>query len=66
MNADALARGLFRNMTFRSYSAFEEDDEKAKTRTRIGSPKTVHAWMDLNSALDYSKLDDAGLVRVGE
>ncbi len=66
MNADSLARGLFRNITYRSYEAFEEDDERAKTRTRIGNPEQVHAWMDLNVALDYSKLDESGLVRVGE
>jgi DNA-directed RNA polymerase II subunit RPB2 len=66
MNADALARGLFRSITYRSYEAFEEDDPISKAKTRIGSPTNVHAWMDLNASLDYSKLDDSGIVRVGE
>ena len=66
MNTDALDRGLYRSVTYRTYETFEEDDEKAKLRTRIGNPAQVHAWLDLDPALDYSKLDDSGLVRVGE
>ena len=66
MNVDALDRGLYRSVTYRTYETFEEDDEKAKSRTRIGNPGQVHAWLDLDPALDYSKLDDSGLVRVGE
>jgi len=66
MNADALERGLYRSICYRSYETFEEDDDKAKTRTRIGNPSQVHAWVSLNSALDYSKIDDSGIVRVGE
>jgi DNA-directed RNA polymerase II subunit RPB2 len=66
MNTDALDRGLYRSVTYRTYETFEEDDEKAKSRTRIGNPAQVHAWLDLDPALDYSKLDDSGLVRVGE
>jgi len=66
MNTDALDRGLYRSVTYRTYETFEEDDEKAKSRTRIGNPGQVHAWLDLDPALDYSKLDDSGLVRVGE
>lgn len=66
MNADALARGMFRNMTFRSYQAFEENDEKGETETRIGNPQNIPAWKDLKPGLDYTKLDPDGLVRVGE
>ena len=66
MNVDALDRGLYRSITYRTYETYEEDDEKAKSRTRIGNPGQVHAWLDLDPALDYSKLDDSGLVRVGE
>jgi DNA-directed RNA polymerase II subunit RPB2 len=66
MNADACARGLFRNITYKSYQAYEEDDDRAHTRTRIANPKAVAAWMDLRPGCDYSKLDDRGIVRVGE
>lgn len=66
INGDSLQRGLFRNMTYRSYEAFEENDELSHTRTRIAHPKSVAAWMDLAPGLDYKKLDDRGIVRVGE
>jgi DNA-directed RNA polymerase II subunit RPB2 len=66
MNYDAVQRGMFRSMAFRSYEAFEEDDEKANTQTRIGNPSKIGAWRDLRPGLDYSKLDDNGIVREGE
>ena len=66
MNADALARGQFRSINYRSYEAFEEDDKLANTRTRIGNPKQVAGWTELKPNLDYSKLDESGIVRVGE
>ncbi len=66
MNADALARGQFRSINYRSYELFEEDDPISRTKTRIGNPKQIPGWNDLKPNLDYSKLDDAGLVRVGE
>jgi DNA-directed RNA polymerase II subunit RPB2 len=65
MNADSIARGLFRNMTFRSYSAFEEDDEKAQTETRIANPANVVGWTELSPGLDYSKLGPNGIVERG-
>lgn len=66
MNYDAVQRGMFRSMAFRSYEAFEEDDEKAGTRTRFGHPASVTAWKGLRPGLDYSKLDERGIVREGE
>lgn len=66
MNADALARGQFRSIHYKSYEAFEENDPLANTKTRIGNPKNVPGWTDLNSSNDYSKLDDTGIIRVGE
>lgn len=66
MNADALARGQFRSINYRSYEMFEEDDLKSHTQIRIGNPKLVPGWNDLKPDLDYNKLDDDGLVRVGE
>jgi DNA-directed RNA polymerase II subunit RPB2 len=65
INYDALQRGLFNSIHYRSYNVFEEDDEKAKVRTRIANPKFVPGWTDLKPGMDYSQLDDSGIVKVG-
>lgn len=65
-NADSFQRGMFRNMTFRSYEAFEEDDDKAGSKTRIANPENVPAWLALKPGLDYKKLDERGIIRIGE
>jgi DNA-directed RNA polymerase II subunit RPB2 len=65
MNADALARGQFRSINYRSYEAFEEDDSMTKTITRIANPKNIPAWLNLKASIDYSKLDDNGIVKEG-
>ena len=65
INHDALQRGLFNTVHYRSYTVFEEDDERAKTKTRIANPKTVPGWTDMKPGMDYSKLDDAGVVKIG-
>ena len=65
INHDALQRGLFNSIHYRSYNVFEEDDERAKTRTRIANPKSVPGWTDMKPGMDYSQLDDAGIVKVG-
>jgi DNA-directed RNA polymerase II subunit RPB2 len=66
MNYDAVLRGMFRSMAFRSYEAFEEDDEKANTKIRFGNPALIGPWKDLKPGLDYSKLDERGIVKEGE
>ena len=66
INRDAVDRGLFRSIAYRSYEAREEDDDIAFVKTRIGNPASITAWMDLKPGLDYSKLDDRGIVKVGE
>ena len=65
MNYDAVHRGMFRSMAFRSYEAFEEDDEKANIQVRFGNPKLIGTWKELRPGLDYSKLDDRGIVKEG-
>jgi DNA-directed RNA polymerase II subunit RPB2 len=65
INHDALQRGLFNTIHYRSYKVFEEDDELAKTKTRIANPKSVPQWTDMKPGMDYSKLDEAGIVKVG-
>ena len=65
MNYDAVHRGMFRSMAFRSYEAFEEDDEKANIQVRFGNPKLIGNWKELRPGMDYSKLDDRGIIREG-
>jgi hypothetical protein len=65
MNADALARGQFRSINYRSYEAFEADDEKAHTKIRIANPKNIPNWLELKSNLDYNKLDEDGIITEG-
>ena len=66
MNADSVARGMFRSTFYRSYEAFEEDDPMTHGKTRIGNPATIPGWTSLKPGVDYSKLDERGIVRVGE
>ena len=66
MNYDAVQRGMFRSIAFRSYEAFEEDDEKAGVKVRFGNPALIGNWKSLRPGLDYSKLDERGIVREGE
>ena len=66
MNKDALDRGMFRSMAFRSYEAYEEDDEKTGAKTRIANPKDIPGWTSVKPGLDYRKLDENGIIKVGE
>lgn len=66
MNADSFARGMFRSTCYRSYEAFEEDDPLTGAKTRIGNPSRIPGWTSLRPGVDYSKLDERGLIRVGE
>lgn len=65
-NYDALQRGAFRSIAYRTYEIYEEDDEMTKSRVRIGNPAKIPAWKDLKPGLDYTKLDDDGYIRIGE
>lgn len=65
MNADSVERGMFRNMTFRSYQAFEEEDPKEGTESRIANPLRVPGWTNLAPGLDYTKLDERGIIEKG-
>lgn len=65
MNADSIQRGLFHSTCYRSYETFEEDDKLSKTTTRIANPATTPFWLNLKPGLDYSKLDERGIIREG-
>jgi DNA-directed RNA polymerase II subunit RPB2 len=66
MNHDSIQRGLFRSIAYKSYEAFEEDDPISKAKTRIGNPAKIASWTDMKPGVDYGKLDDSGIVKVGE
>ena len=66
MNADSIARGMFRSTCYRSYEAAEENDPMTHAKTRIGNPTAVPGWTSLKMGMDYTKLDARGIVRVGE
>jgi len=66
MNHDSVMRGMFRSLAYKSYEAFEEDDPISKAKTRIGNPAKIPSWTDIKPGVDYSKLDDNGIVKVGE
>jgi DNA-directed RNA polymerase II subunit RPB2 len=66
MNADAVQRGMFNSVSYRSYETFEEDDPLSHTSTRIGNPAKTPIWLNLKPGLDYSKLDERGIIREGE
>lgn len=65
-NKDALDRGLFRTLNYRSYKIHEEDDPLTNTKMRIGNPAKIPEWLSLRPGIDYSKLDDRGIIREGE
>jgi DNA-directed RNA polymerase II subunit RPB2 len=66
MNADAIQRGMFNSVFYRSYECREEDDPRSFTSTRIGNPANTPIWLNLRPGLDYSKLDERGIIREGE
>ena len=72
-NADSFQRGMFRSMNLRSYTTFEEIDIEpgrseaaARSVSVIANPMKVPSWTDLKPGLDYTKLDDRGIIKVGE
>jgi DNA-directed RNA polymerase II subunit RPB2 len=64
-NRSSIERGLFRSLSLRSYATVEEEDKITKALYRIGNPRSVLAWTDLRPGLDYSGLDDNGIIREG-
>jgi DNA-directed RNA polymerase II subunit RPB2 len=66
INRDSVARGMFQSMSFRAYDCEEEVDTRTKVHTHIANPSAVPSWTALKPGLDYSKLDERGIIRVGE
>jgi DNA-directed RNA polymerase beta subunit len=65
-NRDSVARGLFNSVSFRSYDCAEETDQHTKVHSHVANPAKVPAWSSLRPGLDYSKLDERGIIREGE
>lgn len=65
-NEDSFQRGMFRNINYRSYEAFEEYDRATDTRAVIANPLRIQHWTDLKPGRDYKKLDERGIIKVGE
>ena len=65
INRDSVARGMFQSLSFRSYDCEEEVDARTKVHSHIANPSAVPSWLSLKPGLDYSKLDERGVIRVG-
>jgi DNA-directed RNA polymerase II subunit RPB2 len=66
VNRDSVARGMFQSLSFRSYDCAEEVDSRTGVHSHVANPATVPSWSSLRPGLDYSKLDDRGIIREGE
>ena len=66
INRDSVARGMFHSLSFRSYDCAEEVDPRTKVHSHIANPGAVPTWTALRPGLDYSKLDERGIIREGE
>lgn len=64
-NRSSIERGLFRSLALRSYETVEEEDPISKAVYKIGNPRSVLAWTDLRPGLDYTGLDDNGIIKEG-
>jgi hypothetical protein len=64
-NEDAFQRGQFRSINYRSYTTYEEVDKLAQTTSTIAHPSKVPTWTNLRPGLDYTKLDDRGIITEG-
>ena len=64
-NEDAFQRGQFRSINYRSYSTYEEVDRQAQTTSTIANPAKVPRWTELRPGLDYTKLDERGIIKEG-
>jgi len=67
INSDSIQRGMFKSLSFRSYDAVEEVDPISKVHSHIGNPSSIPSWSTtaLRSGVDYSLLDERGIIREG-
>jgi DNA-directed RNA polymerase beta subunit len=65
-NKSSVERGLFQHLSYRTYDGLEERDPESQLLIRIGNPNKITNWMSLKPGVDYSKLDEDGIIREGE
>jgi DNA-directed RNA polymerase beta subunit len=56
---------MFRSLSFRSYDCEEEVDPMTKVHSHVANPLNVPSWTNLRPGLDYSQLDERGIIREG-
>jgi ribA/ribD-fused uncharacterized protein len=66
INKDSVARGMFQSLSFRTYDCAEEVDPLTKVHSHVANPATVPSWTNLRPGLDYSRLDERGIIRENE
>ena len=64
-NKSSIERGLFRHLSYKTYDAVEEKDADSGAVIRIGNPNIVTNWLSLRPGVDYSQLDDEGIIKEG-
>jgi len=64
-NEDAFQRGQFRSINYRSYTTFEELDRQTQSTSTIAHPSKVPRWTDLRPGIDYTQLDERGIIKEG-
>jgi DNA-directed RNA polymerase II subunit RPB2 len=65
VNRSSVERGMFRSLSFRSYDCEEEVDPMTKVHSHVANPLNVPSWTNLRPGLDYSQLDERGIIREG-
>jgi DNA-directed RNA polymerase II subunit RPB2 len=64
-NEDAFQRGQFKNINYRCYTTFEEVDPLTQSTSTIANPSKVSRWTDLRPGIDYTHLDERGIIKEG-
>jgi len=64
-NSSSIERGLFRHLSFKTYDGVEEKDPISGSSTKIGNPNRITNWTSLKPGVDYSMLDEEGIIKEG-
>ena len=64
-NSSSIERGLFRHLSFKTYDGVEEKDSISGSLTKIGNPNRITNWTSLRPGVDYSQLDEDGIIKEG-
>ena len=64
-NQSSIERGLFRHLSYKTYDGVEEKEPETDAVIRIGNPNVITSWLSLKPGVDYSMLDDEGIIKEG-